>query len=291
MHSGQTNNSNECMLQNFFFKYSFVLILLFLFCARKDTESASYLKYNKVKTSFGDLAYVTNDCHSKNKSLIFIHGSPGNHTDFNEYISDTVLNERYCIILIDRLGYGDSEKMDSVPDIFHQSSAVYETLEWIYKSENLTIKSKTFIGHSYGGPIALLLFEKDRGHSKSCVLLASPLLPQYEEIQFYNKILQFRFFQFFVSKEIQHSNDEMITLKSDLEKLNKILQSSSEQLNGKIILVHGEKDWLVPVSHTTEWNPNNKKLYLKKIIIEGENHFIPWTQKAKIKEIIRESNE
>lgn len=267
------------------------MILFVFFCAKKDNESLFYLKYNKAKTSFGDLAYVTNDCHSKNKSLVFVHGSPGNHRDFFDYLSDSKLNETYCIILVDRLGYGDSEKTSSVADIFQQSNAISETLEWIYKTENLNLNSKTYIGHSYGGPIALLLFERDRSSSKSCILLASPLLPQFEEVQFYNKILQNRFFQFFVSKEIQHSNDEMITLKSDLEKLNFKLKSASEQMTGKIILVHGDGDWLVPISHTTEWNPKSENLFLRKIILEGENHFIPWTQKEKIKEIIKESYE
>lgn len=219
-----------------------------------------------------------------------VHGSPGDHLDYDKYLENEALSAEYCIITLDRMGYGESEKKISFPNIFNQSNAIKEGLSILSKKLSLKPEAAVYVGHSYGGPIALLLSSADKTPFVKIILLASPLDPKYEEIQYYNKIMDLYFFKLLIPKSWEHSNDEMLTLKEDLKELSLALPNLPQTNLKNITIFHGEKDWLVPLEHSNFFDSNLRhQMNVKKIIIPDENHFLPWTQKTKIIETILES--
>ncbi|TGM60786.1 alpha/beta fold hydrolase [Leptospira vanthielii] len=262
-----------------------LFIFQFLFCVNHSLEGGEKVESHTLQSEQTEIHFLSNDCKNKKKLLVFIHGSPGSSSDFLSYLNDKDLQTQFCILVPDRLGYGQSMNQVSFPDIFTQGKAIHAALLNYFKKESHSFTNGYVVGHSYGGPVSLVIaMEKDPSYPIvwKCILLSSPADPNLEELYWYNKLASVMFVKWILPKSWVHSNEEMYTLKSDLEKLTTILGNYPLD----ILSVHGEMDKLVPLENIyyfTKWKPMIKH---KIQILEGENHFIPWTSFAEIKEIL-----
>ncbi|MGE8720305.1 alpha/beta fold hydrolase [Leptospira terpstrae] len=265
--------------------FLFLSILSSLFCGSSSSLGGERIYEFRSHSVEGEIYFLSNECKNKKKLLLFIHGSPGSASDFESYLKDKDLQKEFCMCLPDRLGYGNSFPKTSVPNVFLQGKAIHTALLHYLKKEGLFFKEGMVLGHSYGGPVALVFaMEEDPSNSIvwKCLLLSSPIDPSLEELYWYNRLANFGFVQWILPNSWVHSNEEMYTLKSDLERLTSKLGNQTFE----IISIHGENDSLVSpknVYYFTKWKPNlNHRIQ----ILEDENHFIPWTSFQEIKNII-----
>lgn len=256
-----------------------------MFCVNQSVEGEEPIRSFTLQSEQTEIHFLSNECKNKKNLLVFIHGSPGSSSDFLSYLNDKDLQTQFCILVPDRLGYGKSMNQVSLPNIFAQGRAIQFTLFNYLKKEGFSFDKAIVVGHSYGGPVALIIaMEEDRSYPVDwkCILLSSPADPGLEELYWYNKLASFGFVQWILPKSWIHSNEEMYTLKSDLEQLTTIL--GDRPLD--IFSVHGEEDKLVPLENIyyfTKWKPMIKHRIQ---ILKEENHFIPWTSFQEIKEIL-----
>ncbi|TGL45936.1 alpha/beta fold hydrolase [Leptospira perdikensis] len=275
---------------NFFLLYRiriFVFYLLsvtFLFC-KVPSQGRETIQSLVSPSEKGEIHFLSNECKNKKKVLVLIHGSPGSSLDFESYLKDEDLQNQFCILLPDRLGYGGSWNQTSVPNLILQGRAIHSALIRYLEKERFRFNEGIVVGHSYGGPVALrIAMEKNNTYSfvwKS-ILLSAPIDPDLEELHWYNQIANLVWVQWILPDSWIHSNEEMYTLKTDLIELTKAFENSSLE----ILSVHGDEDQLVSVKNVyyfTKWKPSIKHRIQ---ILKGENHFIPWTNFKEIKEII-----
>ncbi|TGL78091.1 alpha/beta hydrolase [Leptospira yasudae] len=227
---------------------------------------------------------VTSGCNSdKQNILIFIHGSPGGWQNYIWYLENRNLLEKYCIVSIDRPGFGKSARNQAVPDVEAQATLIGNSIHDFFKTNLISKKKKiVIVGHSYGGPIAARIASNPNNHIDVLVLLAAPLSTEYEEIQWYNRIADWNWVKYFLPIEIQNSNDEMLPLKIQLSGL----ESFWKKIHSKIILIHGKKDSLVPFKNLEYFRTQFSELQLTTISFDEEDHFIPWTQKNQIEKVL-----
>lgn len=260
-------------------------LFFFLFCFYDSLEGGEEIKSHTLSVEKTEIHFLANDCKNKKNLLVFIHGSPGSSSDFLSYLNDKDLQNQFCILVPDRLGFGQSMNEVSVPDIFIQARAIHSALIRFLKRESLTFAKGIVVGHSYGGPVSFVFaMEEDPSIPIvwKCLLLSSPIDPSLEELYWYNRLVNFGFVQWILPNSWIHSNEEMYTLKSDLERLTAKLGNQTFE----IISIHGENDSLVSpknVYYFTKWKPTlNHRIQ----ILEDENHFIPWTSFQEVKKII-----
>lgn len=267
----------------------FVLFLLpfltLIFCSNDSIEGEEPIQSANLPWQQFHIHFLSNDCKAKKILLVLVHGSPGSSSDFKTYLKNKELQDKFCIFVPDRFGYGESANKESLPSIFKQGNALAQIIETYINKESYTFEKAIFVGHSYGGPIAIVMsMAKVPTFPRKIqtILLSSPSDPDLEELHWYNHLANIQIFQWFLPKSWIFSNEEMFTLKFDLELLTTKLGNS----NLDLLSVHGENDQLVPLENVYYFTKRKLNIKHRFQILKGENHFIPWTSFAEIKSIL-----
>jgi len=118
----------------------------------------------------------------ENKTLIFLHGMPGNTEMKNKVVKE--LSSDYFVIAPDHPGLSKSEPLKKYTNIFNQyAEIVYKILE----RENLNKKSHIVMGQSLGGIIASTFAEKYKSNTSALILTDCQM--GYQKNDFIRKIL------------------------------------------------------------------------------------------------------
>ncbi|TGL22081.1 alpha/beta hydrolase [Leptospira levettii] len=258
--------------------------ILFLQCI-PHLEGKENIEKLTIPTKEGNIFTLTNDCHSKSKLLVFVHGSPGNGSDFLSYMLDKDFQTHFCMLSPDRLGFGYSKQEEFIPSVTTQGKAISEMIQSFVESQKLSVTSITIVGHSYGGPVAMksfLLCNESLKKDGKVFLLSAPMDPMYEELRFYNHLAKNVIIEWILPKSWVRSNEEMFQLKQDLIGLALAMKQSQFP----VVMIHGDSDGLVPWEHTKFLKHESYKGDSKVYLLSGGSHFIPWTRFSEIKSIL-----
>lgn len=105
-----------------------------------------------------------------NKTIVFLHGWPGDHNLF-EYQLDVLPQKGYRCIGIDQRGFGKSDKPFAGYDYNRLSDDVRSVVG------ALQLKDFTLTGHSTGGAIAIRYMSRHRGYGVSKLALFAAAAP------------------------------------------------------------------------------------------------------------------
>lgn len=229
------------------------------------------------------LRYIELTTNKNLPYVIFIHGAPGSSADYYDYFRNEELYERVNLISIDRLGYGYSDFGNSHTSIQQQGEAIQSIIEKSCLSQDVIL-----VGHSYGGPIAVRMAMDNPTSYKSLLLLAPALDPENEKVIKIARLADMKWISWIIPAALMVAADEKFSHTEELKKMipfyNKIAIP--------ICHIHGTKDSLVPYENldfSIKHFPNN---LIEQVILEGEDHFLPWSQKELIgKRIIAAATE
>tara|TARA_B100001939_G_scaffold224460_1_gene193240 strand:- start:71550 stop:72275 length:726 start_codon:yes stop_codon:yes gene_type:complete len=210
--------------------------------------------------------------------VLFIHGSPGSWDNYLDVIPNL---PDLQLIFFDRPGFGGSQPLESLPNLKQQANAASQVLLHFSREPAIVV------GHSYGGPIALEMALQSRTQVRALVLLGASVDPELEELRWYNYLTSA--LEFMIPGALVRSNDEMITVKQQLEiQKREILNPGSEPLP-PIYVMHGTEDGLVPVENVNyiyEY-PGAHSNLLCIHVLQDQNHFIPWNQPVMLARMIQ----
>ncbi|BDA80314.1 alpha/beta hydrolase [Leptospira kobayashii] len=277
-------------------KNLFWICMIFIFSVCFNCSSDPQKSLSKLKSEIPDVKefhitaedrkifLVTSGClKNKNKILIFIHGSPGGWSDYIFYLKDKDLRNTFCILSLDRPGFGLSGIESPVADLQLQARLIRIAIDRFLKDEFVSDLPKLIlVGHSYGGPIAAKIAIDISYKKDALFLLSAPMDSQLEEVRWYNRWATYFFVKIFLPKEIINSNDEMIPLKWQLTDWDGIWKF----IDFPVISIHGKNDFLVPFENVKYMRKKINPLRFESIELEGENHFVPWTQEKLVKDKI-----
>ena len=222
-----------------------------------------------TKGSEFDVFYVVKRSKNiENPIIVFIHGSPGEWNAFAHVMNDSALSSSFTMISYDRPGFGQTRPKKAEPSLKSQAMVVRDIL----LRENV-VSPVIVVGHSYGGPVALQFANDFPGMTHSLVLLASPADPELEKPFWYNKLANASIIRWMLPKTMRYSNDEILTLGSELTQLSKVWNNDSLSIS----LVHGRKDKLVPFEHTHFVERHISSERLKTYYDDQADHFFIWS--------------
>ena len=207
------------------------------------------------------------------QSVIFVHGTPGSASAWNDYLDDVPEGMDY--VAIDRPGFGASEPKAVMPLMSDQALA----LEPLLPTDG---GRAILVGHSLGGPIiakAAVLYPQRVG---GLVILAGSLDPSLEKIHWIQHIGRWWPISKLIPSSLDHSNREIFALERELE----ILGDQLDTIDVPVIIIHGTKDRLVPYENVAFMEERMTGARLEIVTLEGQNHFLPWNSKAIVDDAI-----
>lgn len=253
--------------------------------------------------------YVEDLNPESKKTILFLHGWPGDHNLF-EYQFDYLPKMGYRCIGIDTRGFGNSDKPWSGYDYDRLSDDVRCIIE------ALKLKNITLAGHSTGGSIAIRYMARHNGYGVSKLalfaaaapsLIQRPYFPYGQKIEAINEIIQgtyndrpnmLRNFgeMFFFQHITEPFSNWFFQLglraagwaTAEIAKtwLKEVLFYDLEKINVPTLILHGihDKVCLFPLAEAQRQGIKNSKL----VTFEFSGHGLFYDQKDKFnKELIQ----
>ena len=209
--------------------------------------------------------------------LLFIHGAPGNLDNFKEYMADYDLRQRFKMVSMDRLGYGDSDFGNAENSLERQARAAAEVIR------NFSYKKLVVVSHSYGGPVSGKLAADFPDLVDGIIMIAPLNDPKSEPLHLYSflsdsflgRLVLPKFIDVASTEKMNHSA-ALLDIKEDWKKIS-----------DPVLHIHGAKDGLAPFEENIYFsveNIDNRILYLERPAEMG--HLLIWLNAGYIKEQI-----
>lgn len=214
----------------------------------------------------------------KAQAVMFVHGSPGSWHGWIRFINDPELNKNFFLIAVDRPGFGNSDFGLSEPSINKQAEALYAVIE----HEKLI--QPILVGHSLGGPVISRMAMNHPEQIAGLVFVAASVSPELEETKWFQYPADWFGIKQVIPNELRVCNEEILALKTSLTEMLPLWP----KIKSQTIIIHGEKDDLVPVANKDFLLARIDKALIKDVVVDKElNHFIPWKKPHLIKQAIQ----
>ncbi len=209
--------------------------------------------------------------------LVYVHGTPGDATNFTNFLRHPVGGRRS--IAIDRPGFGRSTTDRSFVRFEDQATAVLAVLD------DLGIDRAVLVGHSLGGPIVARAAADHPRRVAGILLAAGSLDPALEKLEWYNTLLQWWPFTKALPRAFLRSNEEVLAARRQCESLAPEL----EKVRCPVMIVHGTADRLVPFANAEYSRRELSHASRVEVrVLEGADHFLPWAQESELRAAIEE---
>ena len=233
----------------------------------------------RITTSDGSLCGYQFAVTDAATTIVFIHGTPAQagiwHAQFAKPYPGANL------IAIDRPGFGKSTPALKRPGLAQQVEALAALLT------NAPPQQTVLVGHSYGGPIALLAALKHPGRISGVVLVGGSVDPAQEKTFLAQRIADWPVFAWLLPRSLRQCNRELLALRGELVELQKMLPL----LRVPVVMLHGGRDRQVPVENVAwlehELARVGKANRLTALVHPGYSHFIPWEHPEAVAEAVR----
>ena len=220
-----------------------------------------------------NIHYVTTG-NPDGQLLIFIHGAPGDWTAFEQYLQDPDLLEQFRMISVDRPGYGLSDLGKVERSLKQQAKLISLVI-----TENQSVHDPILVGHSFGGAVAIRMlmdYPEVFGHA---VILAGSLSPFADEKPWWEHAAHFPPIRWILPKDIYVTSEEIYAVKGELEQMLPLWK----EIITPVTIVHGTEDRLVPVENAYFMENNLTSTKKTLDVVEGQNHFLPWSEYERVK--------
>lgn len=195
--------------------------------------------------------------------VLYIHGTPGHATGWADYLIDPVPGAR--AVAVDRPGFGESDAR-ALTTLEGQARALAPFIE---SAERVIL-----VGHSYGGPVALQAALDWPDRVQGVVVIAGSVSPSHERLRWFNYVGLG--ISPFLSRDLRRANDEVWSLKADLQRLALELGS----IRAPVAIVHGTRDSLVPHGNVAFMEGALTGVARLEVrTLEGADHFVIWEEK------------
>jgi len=263
----------------------FALLLLMDSCLQfrmSKSEIDDHFKNSKNKGILKQYTYGNRTMNyliagDRDKPLVvFVHGSPGSLSAFIDFMSDSVLLQKAMLISVDRPGFGASNFGQAEPSLQKQAAMLKPMLEE-YKENRPII----LVGHSLGGPLIARMAMDYPELIDGLVFVAASIDPALEPNEvWFRAPLATPFLKWILPRSFRASNDEIYKLKPELENM----LPTWKTITVPSIFVQGKEDSFVPYQNVDFAKRMLVNAPVKIQLLEGVDHFIPWSHPQLIRQ-------
>jgi pimeloyl-ACP methyl ester carboxylesterase len=212
--------------------------------------------------------------------LLMIHGAPGAWYGSRNLLDDSVLQQHFHIIAVDRLGYHKSRfkgKRKAVTSINTQAIAIHEALRL-----NRSRKPGVVMGSSYGAPIAAkiaLLYPQDFHH---LLMLAAAIDPDKEKFWWWHPWINGGPVYGLFPRFLKSASDEKFSHAEELRKL----APEWKNLSIPVTVVQGGADEIIDPANFDYAKKVLQGKSAQFIFLPNAGHLIRWQAPDLVKSIL-----
>jgi len=208
--------------------------------------------------------------------VVFVHGSPGSLSAFIDFMSDSLLLQKAMLISVDRPGFGSSNFGHAEPSLQKQGAMLKPMLEE-YKENRPII----LVGHSLGGPLVARMAMDYPELIDGLVFVSASIDPDLEPNEMWFRApLATPFLKWILPRSFRASNDEIYKLKPELENM----LPTWKNITVPSTFVQGKEDSFVPYQNVDFAKRMLVNAPVNIQLIEGVDHFIPWSHPQLIRQ-------
>jgi pimeloyl-ACP methyl ester carboxylesterase len=250
---------------------------------KTDRQLLSYFNERVVPLSIGyhpvgnrHIRYISSGLQDK-PLLFFVHGAPGSLDVFAEYLADSDLLRHFCMVSVDRPGFGYSGFGRSVVSLAEQSAMLRPLLGLSSHPARPVL-----VGHSYGGSIIARMAMDFPERAGALLMLAPALDPALEKVYWFSYPADWKVFRCLLPKVWQVTNDEKLAHRAELEEMLPLW----EKIAVPLTVIQGLKDKIVDPGNAVFAEKQIKRREVKIMYHPRLNHMIPWDGKGLVKKAI-----
>ncbi len=116
------------------------------------------------------------------------------------------------------------------------------------------------------------------------VMVAPSIDPELEPNEWFRAPLATPFLKWMLPRSIRASNDEIYKLKPELEEMIPLWP----KIHANTIVIQGKKDSLVPKENADFAKKMLVNAPVKLVMVEGMDHFVPWSHPGLIRDAVLE---
>ena len=212
----------------------------------------------EIKRTPSGVRYLSLGASDK-QALLLIHGAPGSIMDFKAFCKDEKLQEKYRLIVVERPGYGGTKPRRAEPSVKKQVLRIAEILD-------AETQPAVVLGHSYGGPIAVLLGAVKPEKIERIIGVSGAYDPDNEVTMSISYYIKYGVFKYLMPRFIWSSNVEKLSHPDGLREVVPMYK----EVSVPVVLIHGNADTLVPYENSTFVQALLPNVEL--ITLEGKEH-------------------
>jgi pimeloyl-ACP methyl ester carboxylesterase len=215
--------------------------------------------------------------------LLLIHGAPGAWWGYMNMLDDTVLQKKFHIISVDRLGYGNSwlKRRRPVESIETQAKALMQVMSLNHSQEPVII-----LGRSYGAPIAATMASMMPDKVKKLIMVSPVIHPEKERFYWFSRYGRNPLIKLFLPREFNTATREKYAHSKELKKMLPVW----EKLTMPVVVIQGGNDWIgdpVNIEFAKENIPSLRSQY---ITIPSAGHMLTFSHLDMIKQLLITTN-
>jgi pimeloyl-ACP methyl ester carboxylesterase len=270
-----------------FFTYFFFALFLLLFSATYFIEKLFFPSKESIISQINEnklyqLQYDSLEWNSKKigflqvgndtaQRVIFIHGSPGNWSNFYMALDNDSFYQNHCLIALDRYGYGLTEGAHGEPDLAVHADYIRE-----FCKPSRGGRKPILVGHSMGGPIVIKSAIDYSNELAGVISVAGSFDEKLEPNEWFRGVYKIFPVNLFFSRDLKASNDELFTHRIALNKMS----TEWNHITCKVTIIQGGKDNLVAPGNIDFAKEKLKGKDVNYVFIPEEDHFIPFENPA-----------
>jgi len=254
-----------------------------------DKELKEHYKTLSFSPEYRNQTFLDKKIHyaviNKNDSLpllVFIHGAPGAWYGYINLMDDTVLQKKFKLISVDRLGYGKSNYGKAFLSTQMQALSIKKIIE----SENKSNKKVVLMGRSYGAPIAAWLAINYPQLVKELIMISPVIDPEKEKFFWFSAIGKLKFIQLFLPKMLNVATKEKYAHQQEMEQL----LPKWKKLYVNTIVISGESDWVADTANFTFAKRYLLNCSTNFIKLKNTGHLVTYEQPELIRDLLLKIN-
>lgn len=236
-------------------------------------EAAAITAHNiSLPADLRGYLYYTQAGDPEGRRVIFLHGTPGDRSAWDGYMSSVPSGRLY--IAIDRPSFGDSGPPKTL-SIWRQTEIIAELFE--SSSDPVVL-----VGHSYGGTMVALLAALYPDKVGAIVIVAGTVSPYLDHQWPLFKFFSYPPMRYLVPRELNKANDEVIAMEEESKEFPQLW----EKIRSPVFVLQGSKDPLVSVENIIYMREKMVNAPLDITVLEGGSHFLIWEEAEKVRQLI-----
>lgn len=234
----------------------------------EDVNFSPSITYHNFKNLKYRKLTIVND--TTLPTIVFVHGTVGSCVDFIEYMKDPMIYSKANFVSYDRVGYN----YDDTNQVQESIAFERDMLQSITK--DLPKEKTVVVGYSYGAPIVLA----DTTRYKKEVLLAPAVFSNKEVMPWLLNFYKWKATRWMIPPIWKQASKEKLSHQNDL----KIFEQNWSQNKNDILVIHGDKDDIVPFENATFLETKFPKEKFDLVQVRTGGHGLIWSKYEFIRE-------